>query len=134
MQQHVLDDGIGAFAMLHDFFEIGFEHLRELADLLLDLFGQLRRLQHLVEFVGELDGQRGEIVDEIERILDLVGDSGRELAEGGQLLSLDQAVLRSAQIVERFGQLACSGLHTFEQPYVLDRNHRLISEGRDRVI
>src|SRR5436190_15234709 len=45
-------------------------------------------------------GQRREIVDEIERVLDLVGDACRQLTERGELLCLHQAVLRGAQIVE----------------------------------
>ena len=46
------------------------------------------------QFVDQLARQRGEIVDEIERVLDLVGDAGCELAERGELFRLDQPVLR----------------------------------------
>ena len=34
---------------------------------------------------------------------------------------------------ERFGQVVGAPLHLIEQPYVLDRNHRLIGEGRDQL-
>ena len=32
MQQHVLDDGIGALAVLHDFFEIAAQHVGQLGN------------------------------------------------------------------------------------------------------
>ena len=34
VQQHVLDDGIGALAVLHDLVEIAAQHVRQLVDLL----------------------------------------------------------------------------------------------------
>src|SRR6202042_1877233 len=37
MQQHVLDDRIGALAVLHDLVEVTLEHIRELVDHLPDL-------------------------------------------------------------------------------------------------
>ena len=46
------------------------------------------------QFVDQFDRDTREIVDEIERVLDLVGDTGGQLTERGQLLGLDQAVLR----------------------------------------
>ena len=47
------------------------------------------------QLVEQLGRQPGEIVDEIERVLDLMRDPGGQLTERGQLLRLDQAVLRS---------------------------------------
>ena len=35
-------------------------------------------------------------------------------------------------LLKRLSKLARTGLHLVEQPYVLDRNHRLISEGGDQ--
>ena len=89
----------------------------------------MRRRQHVIQFVDQLGRQRGEIVDEIERVLDLVGDAGGELAERGQLLGLHQPVLRGAQFVERRGKFPGARLHLVEQPDVLDRDHRLVGEG-----
>ena len=43
----------------------------------------------------------GEIVDEVERVLDLVRDAGGQLAERGHLLGLDQLGLRRLQIAQR---------------------------------
>ena len=50
-----------------------------------------------LQLVDQLAGDRREIVDEIERIFDLVRDAGGELAERGELLRLDEAVLCGAQ-------------------------------------
>ena len=86
-------------------------------------------LMHVGELVDQLARQRREIVDEIERVLDLVGDAGGELAERGELLRLDQPVLRLAQVVERGGELPRARLHLVEQARVLDRDHRLVGEG-----
>ena len=60
-----------------------------------------------------------------------MGDAGGELAERGELLRLDQAVLRLAQVVERGGELLRARLHLVEQAHVLDRDDRLIGEGLD---
>ena len=131
MQQHVLDDGVGALAVLHDLGEVVLQKPGQLIDLGADLVGDRSLLQDIIELVGEFDRQRREIVDEIERVLDLVGDAGGELAERGQLLGLDQAVLRGAQIVQRFGKLARALLDLLEQVDIRDRDHRLIGEGFD---
>ena len=111
MQQHVLDDRIGALAVLHHLFEIALQHMGELVDLLARLVVERGRLEHVVQFVDQFRRQRREIVDEIERVLDLMGDAGGELAERSQLLGLHQAVLRGAQIVERQRQLLGALLH-----------------------
>src|SRR5277367_4504254 len=37
MQQHVLDDGVGAFAMLYDLIEIALQHTRDLIDICTEL-------------------------------------------------------------------------------------------------
>ena len=62
------------------------------------------RLQHIVQLIGQFGRKRREIVDEIERVLDLVRDAGGELAERGELFGLHQAILRGAQFFERLRQ------------------------------
>ena len=101
MQQHVLDDRIRPLAVLHDLLEIAFQRVGQFGDFgargVIDFhFGQF-----LLQFVDQLDRQRGEIVDEIERVLDFVGDAGGQLAERSELFGLHQAVLRGAQFLER---------------------------------
>ena len=77
MLQHALDDIVGTSSMLGDFFEIAGEHLDRFVDL-----GTLVLVQcsdcrggGLLQFVEQFDRQPGEIVDEVERVLDLVGDA-----------------------------------------------------------
>ena len=70
-----------------------------------------RRLDNAGKLLNQLARQGRKIVDEIERVLDLVGDAGRQLAKRGELLRLDQAVLRLAQVVERGGQFPRARLH-----------------------
>ena len=85
--------------------------------------------KRLPQFVDELNRYRREIVDEIERVLDLVRDASGQLTERGELLRLDQAVLGSPQVLQRLRQFAGAGLHVFKQPRILDRQHGLRCEG-----
>ena len=103
MQQHVLDDAVGAPAVLDDLGEIAVQHPGQIFDLGARRVGERRVLgcQHATQLVDQLARQLGKIVDEIERVLDLVGDAGGQLAERGELLGLDQPILRRAQIGER---------------------------------
>ena len=94
MQQHVLDDRIGALAVLHDLVEIAPQHIRDLVYFCAPLIVDLHGLKSLLQFVNQFDRNCREVVDEIERILDLVCDSGGQLAKRGKLLRLHQAVLR----------------------------------------
>src|SRR5262249_15909499 len=82
----------------------------------------------LAEFIEEFAREFGEVVDEIQRVLDFVGDAGGKLAERGELFRLDQPVLRDAQIVERLRQLARTRFDLLEKPHVLDGDHRLVGE------
>ena len=101
VQQHVLDDGIGTLAVLHDLLEIAAQHVRQLVDLLARLVVDRQALHDALQLVDQLARDGREIVDEIERVLDLVRDAGSELTERGELLRLDQPVLRGAQILQR---------------------------------
>ena len=86
------------------------------------------RLERVIQLVGQFRRKRREIIDEIERVLDLVRDAGGELAERGELLGLNQAVLCGAQFFQRHRQFACAGFHAFKQTSVLNREHRLSRE------
>jgi hypothetical protein len=53
------------------------------------------------------------VIDEVERVLDLVRDAGGQLPERGHFLGLDQARLRSLQVQQanfRIAPLACPDL------------------------
>jgi hypothetical protein len=47
MQQHVLDDRVGALAVLYDLVEIALQHVRDLADLRAQLAVELRAAERL---------------------------------------------------------------------------------------
>ena len=92
--------------MLHDLVEIALQRIGDLADLCAQLTVEVRASKGLPQFVDEFDRDGGEIVDEIERVLDLVRDAGGQLPERGKLLRLDKAVLGSSQILQRSCQFA----------------------------
>ena len=80
----------------------------------------------LLQLVQQLDREAGEVVDEVQRVLDLVGDAGGELAERGHLLGLDQVGLGRLQALQRVAQLG-------EQPHILDGDHGLGGEGLQQL-
>src|SRR5450759_75268 len=130
MQQHILDNRIGALAVLYDLVEIALQHIRNLADLCPQLVVEVGSGKCLSQFINKIDRDRRKIVEDIERVLDLVRDAGGQLTERGELLRLDQAVLRSPQVLQRLRQFAGAGLNTLEQPYVFDSDRRLVGERR----
>ena len=75
MQQHVLDDGIRTLTVLDDLVEIASQHVRQLVDLLARLFVDRQVLNGVLQLVDQLAGDGREIVDKIERVLDLVRDA-----------------------------------------------------------
>ena len=89
--------------------------------------------ERFLQFVDQLHGNAGEIVDEVERVLDLVGDASGELAQRSKLLGLHQAILSGAQIFERFRELARALLLGLEQADVLDGDRRLVGERRNQL-
>ena len=133
MQQHVLDDGVGALAVLDDFLQIVLQHAGQFVDLLAQFVADRDLLEDIVQFVGQLRRERGKIVDEIERVLDLVRDAGGELAERGELLGLHQPVLRGAQFVERLRQLPGPRLDLIEQTDILDGDYGLVRERVNKI-
>ena len=66
MQQHVLDDGVGALAVLYDLVEIALQRIRHFVDFRARLPSSLT-CQGLPQFLDEFDRNGREIVDEIKR-------------------------------------------------------------------
>jgi hypothetical protein len=85
-----------------------------------------------LQFVDQFSRDAREVVDEIQRVLDLVCDPGGQLTERGKLLCLHKAVLCGPQILQRFCQLAGALLFSLEQPHVLDGDRRSIREPGDQ--
>ena len=81
VQQHILDDGVGAPAVLYDLAEIVLQCIRQFADFAARLVVGLHALQRFLQFIDQFDGNAREVIDEIERVLDLVGNPRSELTE-----------------------------------------------------
>src|SRR4051812_31466472 len=106
VQEHVLYDRVRAAAVLDDLLQIGPDGLGDLIDLAPCFPVETRGTQDGLELVHQLRGEIGEVVDEVERVLDLVCYARGELPESRQLLGLDESVLRSAQLFERLAEFA----------------------------
>ena len=95
---------LGALAVLGDLCEVAGQHSDDLVDLRARIVAQRsnggrRRLLQLIE---QFDREASEVVDEVERVLDLVGDAGGELPECGHLLRVHQAGLRALQFTRAY--------------------------------
>src|SRR5215472_12138214 len=106
--QHAPHNTVGAPAMLGDLFEIAGQHLDRLSNLGalagVERADRLRRC--FLQLVQELDREAGEVVDEVKRVLDLMGDAGGQLTERRHLLRVDQAGLRGLQLTQcRLGRV-----------------------------
>jgi hypothetical protein len=75
MQQHVLDDRVRALAVLHDFIEIATQRIGQLVDRGARFMVDRYTTQDVPQLIDQLGGDPRKIVDEIERILDLVRDA-----------------------------------------------------------
>src|SRR5262249_58437282 len=126
--KHMLNVRIGEVDVLQDFFKLPKQHVPEFGELLPVLSVEFYAVQGLTDFINRSGGDRREVVDKIERILDLVRDARGELSERGKLFCLHQPILGGAKILKRFCQLACAGLDILEQAYILDCNDRLVSK------
>ena len=91
-----------------------------------------RPLERFIQLIGQFRRECREIIDEIERVLDLVRDACSELAERSQLLGLNQPVLRGAQFIERSGEFFGPLLYLFEHSDIADGDHGLIGKGLEQ--
>lgn len=55
----------------------------------------------VIQLVGQLPGNRGEVGDEVERVPDLVRDTGGQLTQRSHLLRLNKLFLGVPQFVQR---------------------------------
>ncbi len=54
----------------------------------------------LAQFAQQLGTHVGKVGDEVERVLNFVGNAGRQLAQAGHLLALDQLGLGDFQLLQ----------------------------------
>ena len=114
--------------MLHDLVEIAAQRVHQFGDLAAPLVVEAHVPEGFLQLINQFSRHPGEIVDEIERVLDLVCDSRCQLTERSEFLCLNQPVLRRAQILQRRRQFASAGLNAFEQANILNRNRCLVSK------
>ncbi len=102
MRQHAGDDAVGAPAVFRDLLEIAGQHSDDLVDLgaLVFVERRHRRFHRLLQFVEQVDREAGEVVDEVERVFDFVGDAGGQLTERRHLLGVQEARLRRLQLLQ----------------------------------
>jgi hypothetical protein len=81
MQQHVLDDRVGAFAVLYDLIQIATQRIGQLVNLCARSMVDRYTAQDVPQLIDQFGGHPRKIVDEIERVLDLVRDPGGQLTK-----------------------------------------------------
>ena len=118
MQQHVLNDRVRALAVLHDLFEVVAKDIGQFRDFFTRFLVGRQPSERFLQLVDQLNGKPGKVIDEIERVLDFVGDAGGKLTQGRKLLRLNEAVLCGSQILKRSAQFTRALLLRLEQPRV----------------
>ena len=89
--------------MLDDFLQISSQHADCLDNLgtFAGIQGADRLRRCVLQLLQQFDREAREVVDEIERVFDLVRDTGGHLPKRRHLLRMDQARLRDLQLAER---------------------------------
>ena len=83
MIQHASNDAIGALPVFGDLFEVAGQHLDRFVD-----FGARvlvepgdRRSRSRLQLIQQFDRETGKVINEVQRVLDLVRDPGGELPQ-----------------------------------------------------
>ena len=80
-------------------------------------------------FVEYVD-RAGICVRQFDRPADDGGEHSFEVEASSSLLGLTSP--SAFQLLDRTSEFTSTGLHLLEQPHVLDRDHRLVGEGREQ--
>ncbi len=102
MHLHRAHDAVGAFAVFVDSPGVFYEVVNDVGNLgprFFIQFGGLSGKFHL-KLGRQVNRDIRKIDDEIQRVLDLVGDAGSDRSEGGQLFLGDDLVLHGLQFRE----------------------------------
>ena len=100
MLHHRVDNAVGPPTVLVNLRSVLLEISQDLSEVVADLGHRLigAGVEFVGEFVGEFDRELGEVVDEVERVLDLVGDARRQLPQRGHLFGMDEQGLGVMQL------------------------------------
>ena len=125
---------VGALAVLHDLVEIALQRVRQFVD----LGAQLCRractpLSASCNSSISSAESAEKLLTKLSGFLISCAMPAVSWPSEASFSRLDQAVLRGAQILQRFRQFARARLNALEQPHVLDRDRRLVGEGRDQL-
>ena len=85
MLQHAFYDAVGPLPVVVDLFQV----LLQIAGNGFG-FGDVSLVELLVHFIHQFRAHLREVVHKVERVLDLVGDAGRELAQACHFFRLDE--------------------------------------------
>src|SRR5262249_47626041 len=96
--QHILDDGIRPSAMMNDLVEIALQCVGQFLNFSAGLIVERYALQCVSQFIDQFGRDPREIIHEIERVLDLVRDTGSQLTKQGKFLCLYETILRRAKV------------------------------------
>jgi hypothetical protein len=96
MHQHILDDGVGTFAVLRDLVEILTQSSGEFGDFTQRFVIEFDATESFLQFSDQFSRNAGEIIHEIERVFDFMSNASGELTKRGKLLGVHQAILRGA--------------------------------------
>ena len=114
MFEHAAHDIVGALAVIANLVQALAQIFRDFAD----VFPGVRFLYFLkqfLDFLAELHGYFGKVADEIERILDFVGNTRRQLAQRCQFLFGDDLLLRLFQFLQGRFQTFVLGVEFLRQ-------------------
>ena len=127
--QHSVDDGTGPLPVVDDPLEVSREVGADVFDFRDRFFGDvlLDGFQLFLEVLEQFARNIGEVVDEVQRVLDFVRDARGQLTEGGQLLLHHHLVLRLFQVLEGLGQFLVLSLDAGRE--FLDQVEALHLEG-----
>jgi len=130
MQQHVLDDGIGALAVLDDLFEVVFQQAREFVDFVPQLFAEHGGFEarHSIRRSAPPIARRKLLT----KLSGFLISCAMPAVSWPSEASFSVCTRRSCAVRNWSSEAASSLVRacTFvEQADVLDRNHRLVGEG-----
>ena len=134
MQQHVLDDRVGALAVLHDLVEIAVQRVGDLGDLRARLVVERARRPAPLAIRRSARPRRDEKL--LTKLSGFLISWAMPAVSWPSEASFSVCTRRSCAVRRSSSDFASSRVRCcrrLEQPHVLDRDHRLVGEGRHQL-